>query len=180
MGLAASKSQPEQIERLLDAARRTIAVVRYCWVATSAPDGGANVRLVLPFAAGPSEDEWTRWFLCNRASRKAAELRQCSGVALAYQQDGGIAYVTLVGRAELVDDPAVVGRFWNPAWDSVLPDTTTAADMLAIRIEVERIEMHVRGVTQEPFGHTRTVIERAPGDAWRLGTDCGAISLARP
>jgi len=177
MSLAAiSATDQDYIERLLAAARRTVAEVPYCWAATAAQEGGANARLVMPFAGNPGDDEWTRCFLTNRHSRKAAELRRSDGIALAYQQDDGNAYVTLAGRAELIDDPAGVRRYWKPAWDAYV---AAARDkMVIVQVAVERIELHVRGVTPEPFGHGRTLIERDPSGEWRLRDDYAGLSLA--
>jgi general stress protein 26 len=166
------------VERLLTAARRTIEEVRYCWAATAAEDGGANARLVMPFAAGPEEDVWTRCFLTNRHSRKAAEMRRSPAIALAYQQDGGDAYVTLVGRAELIEDPARVRHYWKPAWDA--HSAVAQTKMIIVRVTAERIELHVRGTTPEPFGFGRTVVERERGGAWRLAPGYGELGLAPP
>jgi hypothetical protein len=38
--------------------------------------------------------------------------------------------------------------------------------MIVVRIDVDRIELHVRGVTAEPFGHGRTLIERDTPNGW--------------
>ena len=66
-------AEQRQIERLLDAARRTMAEVRYCWVVTAAGGGGANARVVKAFPSADGEDPWTRWFLTMRTGRKSAE-----------------------------------------------------------------------------------------------------------
>jgi hypothetical protein len=42
--------------------------------------------------------------------------------------------------------------------------------MIVVNVEVDRIEIHARGVTAEPFGHGRTLIERAAG-GWRFVPD---------
>ena len=60
------------VERLLTAARETIDEVPFCWVVTSAGDGGANARIVKAQPTRDGEDFWTRWFLTPRAGRKAA------------------------------------------------------------------------------------------------------------
>src|SRR5712671_935021 len=115
---AFSDTQPQQIERLLAAARETIAEVPFCWVVTAAGDGGANARLVKAQPGGAGEDFWTRWFLTPRIGRKAAEIRATGRVTLAYQHDSGEAYVALAGPAELVDDREEVnGRFRGSAYD---------------------------------------------------------------
>jgi hypothetical protein len=52
----------------------------------------------------------------------------------------------------------------------VFPAGFVEASMIVIRVEVDRIEIHARGLTAEPFGHGRTLIERANGE-WRLVLD---------
>ena len=161
-------AEPEQIERLLGAARRTIAGVRYCWAVTAAEDGGANARIVLPFAGAHGEDEWTRWFLTKRGSRKAAEIGRSGRITLAYQHDSGDAYVALAGRAIVVEDQATLRHYWQPTWDAFFPAGFAESNMVAVMLEVERIEIHARGVTPEPFGFGRTLIERDRDGSWGL------------
>ncbi|HZU91543.1 MAG TPA: pyridoxamine 5'-phosphate oxidase family protein [Stellaceae bacterium] len=154
-----------QVERLLAAARDTIAEVPYCWVVTAAEDGGAHARVVKAFPNGAGEDFWTRWFLTRRLSRKSAEIRRVGRVTLAYQHNSGRAYVALAGRAELVDERAAVECRWSAADET--PDTT-AAQLIAVRVMVDHIEIHVCGVAAEPWGHGRTLLERNGEGAWRL------------
>lgn len=164
--LSETAAEPPRIEDLLAAATRTIAAVRYCWAVSAAVEGGANARIVLPFADG--DDEWTRWFLTKRASRKAVEIGAAGRLTLAYQHDPSEAYVVLAGPALMVEDEAVLRRFWKPGWDAFFPAGFAAAQMVPVRVAVERIEIHARGVTAEPFGFGRTVIERGADAVWRL------------
>lgn len=161
----------ETTDRLLAAARATIAGVRYCWVATRAEDGGTNARAVRSFAGAPGSDEWTRRFLTRRGSRKAADIRRAPRVTLAYQHDSGDAYVALAGRAHLVDDRTEMRSLWQASWDELFPEGFADANMIVVEVETDRIEIHARGVTAEPFGHGRTLIERMAAGAWRLVPD---------
>jgi general stress protein 26 len=156
----------EQIARLLAAARETIASVRYCWVASRAEDGGANARAVRSFAGRPGEDEWTRRFTCRRGSRKVNEIRRDPLVTLAYQDDSGDAFVALGGRATLIDDPLQVRELWPQSASAFFPDRFAETTMIVVRIEVDRIEIHARGITAEPFGHGRTLIKRDAAGLW--------------
>jgi general stress protein 26 len=156
------------VERLLAAARKTIAEVAYCWVVTRAVDGGANARVVRVFFGEPGDDEWTRRFLTLCSARKTAEMRADPRVTLAFQHSSGEAYVALVGRAELIDDKAVVRSLWQPSWDDLYPAGFIDANMIVAKHAVERIELHIRGVTAEPWGHGRTLVERREPNGWRL------------
>jgi general stress protein 26 len=165
---ASSQTKPEQqVERLLAAARDTISEVPFCWVVTPAGDGGANARVVKAQPVGAEEDFWTRWFLTPRRGRKSAEISKAGRVTLAYQHGSGNAYVALAGAAELIDDPAEVeGRFRGSTYDD--PDGIVAASLIAVRVKVDHLELHVRGVTAEPWGRGRTLLGRDKQGVWRL------------
>jgi general stress protein 26 len=160
-------AEQQQIARLLAAARETIAAVRYCWIATRAENAGANARAVLSLAGAPGSDQWTRRFLTHRGSRKVAEIRREPRVTLAYQADTGDAYVALAGLAQVVEDRTEMRDLWQANVAKAIDDAVEA-NMIVVRIDVDRIEIHARGVTAEPFGHGRTVIERDAGGDWRL------------
>lgn len=157
-----------QIDRLLTAARETIVEVRFCWVVTPTPDGlGANARVVNAQPGGTGEDFWTRWFLTPRVGRKAAEIRATGRVTLAYQHASGEAYVALAGSAELIDDREEVNRrFRGSAYDD--PEGITAASLIAVNVTADHLELHVRGVTAEPWGRGRTLLDRGPDKMWHL------------
>src|ERR1700688_119265 len=106
----AAAEEQHHVKRLLEAARQTVAEVRYCWVVTPAGHGRANARVVKAYPSGDGEDLWTRWFLTMRTGRKSAEIRAAGRVTLAYQHDSGDAYVTIAGPAEIIDKPAAVER----------------------------------------------------------------------
>src|SRR2546430_8058238 len=143
--------QERQVERLLAAASDTIAAVPFCWVVTPDGDGGANARVVKAQPTRDGEDCWTRWFLTPRVGRKAAEIVRAGRVTLAYQSDGGHAYVALAGRAELIDDRAAVeSRFRGSAYDD--PAGVVGASLIAIRMTAHHLELHVPGVTAQPWG----------------------------
>lgn len=161
----------EEIGRWLGAARETIASVRCCWLATRALDGGANARAVRINPGAFGSDEWTRRFLCRRASRKVGEMRQDSRVTLAYQIESGDAYVALGGLACLVEDRAEMRSLWPESADKMFPDGFADANMIVVRVDVDRIEVHVRGITREPFGHGRSLVERHADGRWRFVPD---------
>ena len=154
------------VERLLAAARQKIDEVPFCWVVTAAPDGGANARVVKAQQSGAGEDCWTRWFLTPRNGRKSAEIRQAGRVTLAYQHNSGDAYVALAGSADLIDDREEVNSRFRGAYDD--PDGSIAGSLIAVRVAADHLELHIRGVTAEPWGRGRTLLDREPDGSWRL------------
>lgn len=157
-----------QIIEFLATARETIAEVPFCWLATRSAEGGTNARAVRASAGPPGSDEWTRRFLVRRGSRKVAEMRVAPLVTLAYQHPSGDRYVALGGRATIVEDIAEMRTMWSSALDAQFPPGFADANMIVIRVEVDRVEVHARGLTREPFGHGRTLLERQPSGAWRF------------
>ncbi len=156
-----------QVERLIAAARDTISEVPFCWVVTAAENGGANARVVKAAPTRDGEDFWTRWFLTPRIGRKAAEIGRAGRVTLAYQHQSSNAYVALSGQAELLDDRAEVeSRFRGSTYDD--PEGVVAAGLIAVRVTADHLELHVRGVTAEPWGRGRTLLDRQPDGSWRL------------
>src|SRR5438477_3513731 len=156
------------ILQFLDAARETIAAVPVCWLATRSLEGGTNARAVSS-SAGPSQsDEWTRRFLVRRSSRKVAEMRAAALVTLAFQHSSGDRYIALGGRATIIEDVAEMRTMWSSDLDRHFPPGFADANMIVIQVDVDRIEVHVRGLTPEPFGAGRTLLERQPAGSWRF------------
>jgi hypothetical protein len=57
---------------------------------------------------------------------------------------------------------------WPSEYDARFPRGFADANMIVIQVDVFSIEVHVRGLTPEPFGHGRTLLERDRGGSWRI------------
>jgi general stress protein 26 len=157
-----------EILQLLDAARETIAAVPVCWLVTRSLEGGTNARAVSSSAGPPRSDQWTRRFLVRRSSRKVAEMREAPMVTLAFQHPSGERYIALGGRATIIEDVTEMRTMWSSDLDSHFPPGFADANMIVIQVDVDRIEVHVRGLTPEPFGAGRTLLERQSAGSWRF------------
>jgi general stress protein 26 len=157
-----------QILQFLAAARETIAAVPVCWLSTRSLEGGTNARAVNSSAGPPGSDEWTRRFLVRRSSRKVVEMRVAPLVTLAFQHPSGDRYIALGGRATITEDIAETRTIWSSDLDAHFPPGFADANMIVIQVDVDRIEVHVRGLTPEPFGAGRTLLERQPAGSWRF------------
>jgi hypothetical protein len=56
---------------------------------------------------------------------------------------------------------------WPSELDAQMPPGFADANLIVVRLDVERIEVHIRGLTPEPFGTGRTLLERQPDGSWR-------------
>ena len=156
------------ILQFLAAARETIAEVPVCWLATRSLEGGTNSRAVNSSAGPPGSDEWTRRFLVRRSSRKVAEMRAAHLVTLAFQHPSGDRYIALGGRASINADVAEMRTMWSSSLDVHFPPGFADANMIVIQVDVDRIEVHVHGLTPGPYGAGRTLLERQVDGAWRF------------
>ncbi|HEY1933428.1 MAG TPA: pyridoxamine 5'-phosphate oxidase family protein [Acetobacteraceae bacterium] len=98
-------------------------------------------------------------------------MQRAPRVTLAYQTSECDRYVGLIGRARMIDDRTEMRSLWSGDWDRLFPSGFADAHMMVATVEVDRIEIHARGVTTEPFGHGRTWIERTGAHGGWCRTD---------
>lgn len=161
----------EDVERLLAAARETTAKVRDCWLVTSALDGGISVRVVSPIPGVVGEEDWTIWFATRRSSRKAAEIVRTGQLTLGYQYHPDRSYVSVQGRAALVEDRPVIRDRWSERFRPYFPGGPEDPDTVFVRVNADRIELCVHGLTPEPFGSHHAVIERDGHRFWKVASN---------
>jgi general stress protein 26 len=162
------KRDAVEVSRLLAGAAKTMASLGYCWLVTAAETGGANPRPMGRLPRDPGDNEWTVRFVTDARSRKARDIRRAGKVAVIFQREADDAFVTLIGAAKLRDSASEVRRRWKDAYDAYFPSEMDRANASFIEVEVERMELWIRGVTPEPFGMHPTTLERIAGGAWRL------------
>ena len=73
---ATDKPDAAEVSRLLAGVARTIESARYCWLATAAENGLANMRPMGRLLHDAGEDEWTIRFITDARTRKVAEMRR--------------------------------------------------------------------------------------------------------
>jgi general stress protein 26 len=152
---------------LLAGAAKTMRSARYCWLATATEAGAPHPRPMGWVLNDPGEDRWKIRFLTDGRSHKAADMRRASEVSILFQHDPDLAFVTMIGKATLHENASETRARWKPAYDVYFPSDTDRANAIFVEVEVERMELWIRGVTPEPFGLRATVLER-DAEGWRL------------
>lgn len=132
-----------QSDSLVVAARVIMASARYCTLVTLDKTGRPQVRTMDPFAP---DDEMVVWFGTNRRSRKVEQILSDPRVALHYLAPSGAGYVSISGRARIVDDPSETARYWKDEWESFY--TNKEADYVLIAVKPESLEIvdYSRGI----------------------------------
>jgi general stress protein 26 len=162
-----AKSDAIDVSRLLAGAATTMRSARYCWLATATEAGAPHVRPMGRVLNDPGEDQWRVRFLTNGRSQKAADMRRASEVTIVFQHYPDLAFVSLIGKAELHEDTSETRSRWKAAYDVYFPSAADQANAIFVEVLIERMELWIRDVTPEPFGLRATVLER-DADCWRL------------
>lgn len=81
------------------------------------------------------------WFATSRDSAKVHELADNPECGVAFYSGGHSAtYVSLSGRAQLVEDRAKIHEFWDPTWKAWFPRGPDSGDIVLVRVEPTRAE----------------------------------------
>ena len=121
---------------LLATARAIIKTARYCALITLDSNGRPHARTMDPF---PPEENMVVWLGTNSKSRKVAEIRRHQHVTLYYFVREDQAYVTIAGRARIVQDAAEKAKHWKEEWKDFYPNGRK--NYLLIAVIPERLEV---------------------------------------
>ncbi|MPR34281.1 pyridoxamine 5'-phosphate oxidase [Cytophagaceae bacterium SJW1-29] len=80
------------------------------------------------------------WFLTSRSSHKTEELQKHPNVNVAYADTDAQSYVSVVGTASLVDDPAVKEELWSPIAKAWFPKGLEDPDLTVLKVKIREAE----------------------------------------
>jgi len=158
--------RPITPELVIEAAKKSIGSVDYCFLITLSESGQPHARLVQPFEAG---QHLTIWVGTWAQSRKVGEIQKDSRVALAFYDEEDTAYVTLLGSAQIERDIKKRQKYWREDWIGFLPKGPEGDDYVLIKFVPSRIELMSfgHGILPRPYGLRPAVLVRS-GDSWAL------------
>jgi general stress protein 26 len=129
----------------LDAARAIMLRSGLCALITLGDDGQPQARTMDPSAP---DDRMAVYFVTNPSSRKVRQLQKDPRVTLYYYDDDAVGYVTLLGTARPITDPAEKRQRWQAKWAPHYPggaDASAIYEVLPKKIEVVSIAWGVVG-----------------------------------
>ena len=132
-------------QQIIDAARELITTTRYCSLITVDSNSTAHARTMDPFLP---DQNLVVWMATNPKSRKVAEIRRNARVTLYYFDRESQGYVTIYGRAQLVNDAKEKSRYWKDDWKDFYPDRGRSY----LLIKVVPLEMEVVIVKKDIVG----------------------------
>jgi general stress protein 26 len=76
-------------------------------------DGHGQEMRARPMAAHPAQEENAIYFLTDVDSPKASEVRSSDTICLAFADNKNRRYVSITGRADIIDDKSRIKQFWS-------------------------------------------------------------------
>ena len=99
-------------------------------------DGIPHARQMDPFAP---EEDMVVWLATNPNTRKVMQIKNNPNVAIFYYFPKRHAYVTMNGKAELVNNPEMKNKYWKSYWTRYYPNKEK--DMILIKVIPQRLEL---------------------------------------
>jgi general stress protein 26 len=135
--MAPSQTREHNREDIIQKLAELIADTRVAMFTTRAADGTLRSR---PMATQQAPFAGELWFFTSRSSDKSSEIGQAAEVNVAYAKPDDQSYVSVSGRAHLVDDRAKARELWNPLYKAWFPQGVDDPDLRLIRIDVTGAE----------------------------------------
>ena len=164
------RSAPESSD---DRARRRAVEIaqdaRFCMLASAADNGDLQAR---PMTPQQVNDDLEAWFFVSRSSDQAEDISARPGVNLSFS--GSSDWLSVSGRATLVDDRAMVREMWNPVVGAWFPDGPDDPDVMLLRVDAESAEYW-----KAPGGRLASLLSfvKAKATGESLDGDSGTVDL---
>jgi general stress protein 26 len=111
--------------------------IKIAMLTTVAPDGRLKSR---PMATQEAEYDGTLWFFTQAGSDKVGEILQLPHVNASYVSVEDHRYVSLSGRAIVVQDAEKARELWTPGHRAWFPLGLDDPELALLRVDVERAE----------------------------------------
>lgn len=129
-------------------------------------DGPAGRLVSRPMAVQEVEDDGTLWFFTSETADKAQQIGSHPLVNVAFASRG--SWVSLAGRAEIVEDRAKIHDLWNSAAEAWFPDGPDSPDVGLLRVDPDSAEYW-----DSPGGRITSVIAYAKAKVTGSRPDVG-------
>ena len=111
--------------------------IKIAMFTTTDPDGSLRSR---PMACQEVDFDGDLWFFTHKSSSKVHSIVSDQKVNLAYASPSDNRYVSVTGRAQIIDDRDKEKELWNPAYKAWFPEGLEDPDLVLIRVRVDSAE----------------------------------------
>jgi len=127
-----SKIEKEKLE----IARQIIDSAYFATVITINSKGEAKARIMEPFKP---EKDFSIILATNPKTRKLVEIKNNANMTLHYFEKNNPAYITLVGKAEIITDSITKSKYFKKGWEAFYANRTDAYSL--IKFTPKQLEM---------------------------------------
>jgi general stress protein 26 len=146
-GIAQNQQTAIPKDTLLKAAREIMQSTHFCALATIDSTGLPQVRTMNPF---PLKDDMVIWFATGRKSRKVKDMRHNPDVCVYFSDhNAGSGYVTINGKAEVIDDKELLVKMKRDYWESI-PNWQDIFVLVKITPVTMDVTNFARGIAGDP------------------------------
>ena len=121
----------------LEKLAKLVAGIDIAMLTTRIGDGRLLSR---PLRVLEFDDQGALWFITDRNSHKAEEIRLQPQVNASFASGERNSYVSVAGRASVVFDKARLKELWSPAMSVFYPRGVDDPDLCLLRVQAESAE----------------------------------------
>lgn len=122
--------------------RELIKDIRFAMLVTRGKGGVLHAR-PMTTQSSPADDEQETgqlWFFMSRSSEAAQELISDPQVNVSYTDTGKDAYVSVSGRARIVEDMAMKRQLWSKMNEAWFTNGVDDPDLVLVRVDMSEAE----------------------------------------
>lgn len=93
-----------------------------------------------PMSTASVDEDGTLWFFTNEYSGKVEEISKNNEVYLTYASKGSSAYLTVLGKASLVDERSKIEELWEPTMKIWFPEGLDDPKILLLKVSPTEAE----------------------------------------
>jgi general stress protein 26 len=127
----------EEMAHELTKVQEIIDSIEVGMLTTMQDDGDHRSR---PMQTQKLDADGCLWFLTSRSSHKTEELQKHPNVNVSYADTDAQSYVSVVGTASLVDDPAAKEELWSPIAKAWFPKGLEDPDLTVLKVKIREAE----------------------------------------
>lgn len=108
--------------------------IKVCMFCTSVNDMPFRTR---PMSTLEVDDEGNLWFFSAKSSDKNDEIKNDDTVQLIYSKNSDVHFLTITGKATIVEDQAKKDELWNPIVKAFFPEGKDDPNLSLVKIKPE-------------------------------------------
>src|SRR3954464_1882509 len=125
----ADRATQQDVQKLAE----LIKDMKFAMLTTVEPDGSVRSR---PMATQQAPFDGTLWFFTEVNSGKVSEIQGERHVNVSYANDDSQTYVSVSGKASVVQDRAKAERLWSPSYKAWFPMGLDDPTLALLKIDV--------------------------------------------